>query len=126
TPRPTPTAVPRVTVPDLRGIPEADALTELGSLGLRAGERTRAFHSRIDAGEVIRTDPAAGERVRRGTTVDYVVSRGPRPAPSPEPTPAPTATPEPTVAPTPEPTEGPTGDLLERIRAAGRIVVNVD
>ncbi len=130
TPEPTlaPTAVPRVTVPDVRGLPEADALTELGSVGLRAGDRTRAYHSSIDTGAVVRTDPAAGERVRRGTRVDYVVSRGPRPTPSPtpRPTPRPTATPAPTVPPTPAPTETPSGDLLERVSAAGRIVVNID
>ncbi|MFN8520793.1 MAG: PASTA domain-containing protein [Chloroflexota bacterium] len=133
-PSPTPTAVPRVTVPDLRGLSEADALTELGSVGLRAGERTRAYHSSIAAGDVISTDPAAGERVREGTAVDYRVSRGPRPTPTPTPRPTPrptpTPTPRPTVAPTeaptPAPTETPTGDLLERIQAAGRIVVNID
>jgi len=129
-PSPTPTAVPRVSVPDLRGMSEADALTELGSIGLRAGERTRAYHSSIAAGDVISTDPAAGERVREGTAVDYRVSRGPRPTPTPTPRPTPrptpTPTPRPTVAPTPAPTETPTGDLLERIQAAGRIVVNID
>ncbi|MET0772719.1 MAG: PASTA domain-containing protein [Candidatus Limnocylindrales bacterium] len=144
TPRPTPTAVPQVTVPDVRGLAEADALTELGSAGLRAGERTRAYHSSIDSGDVIRTDPEAGERVDRNTLVDYVVSRGPQPTPSPtprptatprpterptpRPTPRPTATPRPTEEPTPRPTptQVPTGDLLERIQAAGRIVVNID
>jgi ABC-type amino acid transport substrate-binding protein len=58
--------------------------------------------------------------------VDYVVSRGPEPTPTPKPTPKPTPRPTATPAPTAEPTPEPAGDLLERIQAAGRIVVNID
>jgi beta-lactam-binding protein with PASTA domain len=98
-PTPRPTATPAVvTIPDVRGLSEADALTELGAAGLKAGERTRKNNSKVGAGDVISTDPAAGVQVKRGTAVDYVVSKGP--APTPSPTPSPTPTHRPTPAPT--------------------------
>lgn len=38
---------------------------------------TSEYSETVPAGQVIRTDPAAGERVLRGTTVDVVISLGP-------------------------------------------------
>jgi ABC-type amino acid transport substrate-binding protein len=58
--------------------------------GLEPGERTRRFSNEVATGRVIRTDPRAGTVVQRGTSVDYVLSRGPEPTPSPVPTPNPT------------------------------------
>ncbi len=87
-PAPTPTPRPTagvVTVPDVRGLSEADGLTEIGAAGLKAGARTRKNSSKVDAGDIISTDPAAGVQVKRGSTVDYVVSKGPSPTPTPLP-----------------------------------------
>ena len=138
-PSPTPTAVPTVIVPDVRGLTESEAITELTSAGLEAGERARVFNGTVQSGRVIRTAPAAGSEVARGTTVDYVLSRGPRPAPTPAvtptPRPTPTRTPRPTPTPRttpvptprpPAPTPAPAGDLLQRIEDSGRIVINID
>ena len=129
TPTPAPTRTPRptadvVSVPQLRGMNEADALTELAAAGLEAGARTRRFSTNVDRGDIISTDPSAGVQVARGSAVDYLVSRGPAPAPTPRPTPTPT--PRPTPRPTPTPTPAPdTGDLLARVQEAGQIVFNV-
>jgi hypothetical protein len=68
----------RVAVPDLKGIAAADVERELEALGLRAGvEREGGLLDRLLPGEpvVCEQDPAAGARVRRGTTVRVVVAR---------------------------------------------------
>jgi beta-lactam-binding protein with PASTA domain len=64
----------RVQVPDLVARSEADAAEELTSEGLEA--RVVRVASRRAAGTVIAQNPAAGERVRRGSTVRVNVSRG--------------------------------------------------
>jgi heat shock protein HslJ len=97
-----------VAVPDVLGLVEADALVDIGAAGLTAGERTRAYSSKVRSGRVISTDPRAGVMVRRGTAIDYVISRGPRPTPSPTARPTPRPTPRPTSRPTPRPTPSPT------------------
>jgi beta-lactam-binding protein with PASTA domain len=89
TPEPTPATV---VVPDVRGFAEADALNTLLDAGLQPGERSDAFDADIAADLIIGTDPAAGIDVDRGTTVDFLVSRGPEP--TPEPTPAPVNVPD--------------------------------
>jgi beta-lactam-binding protein with PASTA domain len=94
TPRPTPASV---EVPNLRGFSPDDAVNALLDANLTPGERRNRYHDNVPRGQVIRTDPAAGEQVDVGTTVDYIVSRGPQPTEEP--------TPEPTERPTPEPTE---------------------
>ncbi len=104
-----------VTVPPLRGLSEADALTELAAVGLRPGARSRKPSASVPIGAIVSTDPRAGVRVARGSSVAYVVSRGPAV------TPGPTPTPNPPVTPSAFP-----GDLLASIQAAGQIVVNVD
>lgn len=134
TPKPTPTATPSsIEVPDIVDMTEADGMVELGAVGLTAGERTRAYSSKVKSGRIISTDPKAGVIVRIGTAIDYRVSRGPEPTPTPtpkataKPTPKATAkpTPRPTENPTPRPTAGPTStptptsaptDLLEGTR----------
>ncbi|MFN8517973.1 MAG: PASTA domain-containing protein [Chloroflexota bacterium] len=93
TPTPEPTPSP-VAVPDLRGVAESDALNQLLDLGLQPGERTEAFDSEVAQGALMSTDPAAGEELPPGTTVDYVVSLGVEPTPTPEPTPSPVAVPD--------------------------------
>ena len=103
TPTATPTAAPTVQVPDVTGIDEADAFNQLLDADLTPGERTEAFDPEVAAGSVISTDPSAGAAVAHGSTVDYVVSLGVEPTPTPtpteRPTPTPTAEPTPTATP---------------------------
>ena len=63
-------------MPDVVGVAESDAVNVLIDSDLRPGERTEAFDPDVAAGEVISTDPVAGEEVDRGSSVDYVVSIG--------------------------------------------------
>ena len=61
-----------------------DAVNQLLDAGLEPGERTDAFDNDVAAGAVVSTDPAAGTQVAPGTTVDYVVSLGVEPTPTPD------------------------------------------
>ena len=78
-----------MTVPDVRGETEENAINDLVEAGLLPGGRFRAYNADVPEHLVIRTDPRTGTDVAAGTTVAYYLSRGPRPAPTP------------TVAPTP-------------------------
>ncbi len=80
TPKPTP-----VAVPDVKGMPEADAIVELDEADLKAGDSTRKSNASIESGSVIKTDPAAGTKIQPGRKVDLVVSTGASPSPSPKP-----------------------------------------
>lgn len=78
---------PQKTVPDVRGMNVDQARSAIGQAGLRAGDVSYQPDSTIQAGTVVRTDPAIGERVDEGTTVHIVavatplesVSRGSSP-----------------------------------------------
>ena len=120
-PTPTPAPTPRtprvVTVPDVEGLPEEDALSLLFEAGLNPGDRSLVAETGMPAGIVVRTDPAAGVRVTLGSTVDYRVSAGPVPSavvalvsPSPIPTasPVPSPSPIPTASLVPSPSAVPT------------------
>ena len=78
-----------VTVPDVRGETEENAINHLVAVGLLPGGRFKAYNADVPKDLVIRTDPRTGTDVAAGTTVAYYLSRGPRPVPTP------------TVAPTP-------------------------
>jgi eukaryotic-like serine/threonine-protein kinase len=82
-----------VTVPNVTNMSEAQALTELQRAQLQAGTKTQAYDTQIARGAVVSTNPRAGAEVAKGTAIDYVVSRGPRPTPSPTPRPTPTPAP---------------------------------
>jgi beta-lactam-binding protein with PASTA domain/tRNA A-37 threonylcarbamoyl transferase component Bud32 len=82
-----------VTVPDVRNMAEAQALAELQRAELQAGTKTQAYDAEIARGAVVSTNPRAGSEVAKGTAIDYVVSRGPRPTPRPTPTATPTPRP---------------------------------
>ncbi len=108
---PTATAAPTpatVTVPDVRGDTEQEALVTFGATGLTAGAKTNRYDANAPKGTVLSTDPKAGVVVARGTAVDYLVSRGPAPTPSPSPKPTPKPTAKPTATPTAKPTPTPT------------------
>ncbi len=72
-----------VSVPDVRGQTEENALAGLVEAGLVPGGRFRAYDSDMPEGQVLRTDPRTGTDVAVGTTVAYTLSRGPRPPPTP-------------------------------------------
>jgi beta-lactam-binding protein with PASTA domain len=99
-----PTSVP---VPDIRSIPENEALQLVVTAKLTVGQKTTAFDPTVPKNVVISQSPSPGVLVALGTPVDYVVSAGPEPTPSPTPTPTPVPTPTPTPVPTPTPTPAP-------------------
>ena len=99
---PTPSPSPKpVAVPDVRGLPEADAIIEIGDAGLVVGDRIRRTHDTIQAGSAIRTDPEAGTKVPPRTVVDLYVSSGPPAVPTPTPSPTPSPSPSPFASPAP-------------------------
>jgi serine/threonine-protein kinase len=90
------TGTDTVTIPDLLGLPEADAIGLLVQVGLTAGVRIEAFDTVVVAGAIAGQEPQPGSEAARGTPVSYVVSRGPVSSasggPSPGATPLPSRT----------------------------------
>lgn len=125
TPSPPPPP-PSVTVPDVTGMSQSDAVAAIEGVGLRAATASETSET-VPEGFVIGSSPGSGASIAVGSTVTILVSSGP-PEPSPEPTeeptlepspepteeptleptlePPPTSGPDPTVAPSPEPTDG--------------------
>jgi serine/threonine protein kinase/beta-lactam-binding protein with PASTA domain len=62
-----------ITVPDVRGMSQADAIAALTRAGLTAQVR-RQFDDRIAGGRAIGTDPKAGTGLARGASVTLLVS----------------------------------------------------
>ncbi len=77
-----PDTAPVPTITDLR---ESEALQAIVEAGLVVGERTDEFDENVPRGTVISQNPRAGTVVAKGTSVDYVLSRGPEPTPTPDP-----------------------------------------
>lgn len=65
-----------VWVPDLAGVPAAEAEAKLKESGLRLGGVSRRTSRRVDPGCVISQEPASGRRVDRDTEVAIVVAEG--------------------------------------------------
>ena len=65
-------------VPNVRRKPLAAARSALKRAGCRSGRVKQAFARGVPRGRVVSQRPAAGARVRRGTPVHLVVSRGRR------------------------------------------------
>jgi beta-lactam-binding protein with PASTA domain len=70
-------ATPAVVVPDVRGLPEAEALSVLEAQGLVVGEVVQQPHERVAAGNAVKTEPAAGTETTVGSLLDLFVSSGP-------------------------------------------------
>ncbi|GAA2412533.1 Stk1 family PASTA domain-containing Ser/Thr kinase [Streptomyces glaucosporus] len=68
----------RVEVPDVAGVPLAEARERLADAGLAPGMVTREFDADVERGSVIRTKPEAGTGRRPGAAVALVVSKGER------------------------------------------------
>ena len=64
-------------VPSLVGSSKEDAETMLSNEGLK-GKVTEEYSSEVENGYVISQDTEAGSKVKEGTTVAYVVSKGPK------------------------------------------------
>ena len=69
--------IPTVAVPDVVGLPQADAETAILAVNLTVGTITIANSDTVPEGNVISQDPAAGTEVAEGSSVDLVVSLGP-------------------------------------------------
>lgn len=65
-----------VTVPDLAGLTEAEALAALGQLGLAGQAGVAEYSDTVEAGRVIRQDTQAGTAVDQGTLIIYHLSLG--------------------------------------------------
>ncbi|GAA4108392.1 Stk1 family PASTA domain-containing Ser/Thr kinase [Nocardioides fonticola] len=73
--------VEQYPVPKLAGLTLEAATKALTDTKLEVGLVTRAYSETVAEGEVISSDPAAGEQLRPGAAVDLVVSKGRRPIP---------------------------------------------
>jgi serine/threonine-protein kinase len=71
-------ARPHVTVPDLRGREEEEALSMLREAGLGAARRNARRSDRVPDGCIVRTRPRAGASLPMGSRVSYVVATGTR------------------------------------------------
>ena len=69
----------RYAVPNLAGRTTADATSALKATKLSPGRTTEAFSSTVGKGLVISTDPKAGTKLKRDTTVNLTVSKGAQP-----------------------------------------------
>jgi serine/threonine protein kinase len=64
-------------VTDVSGKDVDTATRALENAGFVVGDRTERTSADVDAGDVIETDPPAGEEVDKGSTVNLIVSAGP-------------------------------------------------
>ena len=88
----------QVAVPNVAGREQSDAANILGRAGFTAAVRTENSDT-VEAGRVIRTDPAAPTPLAKGSTVTLVVSSGPTPTTTAAPQPS-----LPSLTPTTRPT----------------------
>ena len=68
-----------VTIPDVTGRTEDAARQGLTEARLAVGARSEDFSETIAAGQVVATNPKAGETIKAGKPVAYVVSKGRKP-----------------------------------------------
>ena len=74
----------RRVVPGVAGSSEPAARAALAAVGLAYRSTTGEYSRTVATGVVLRSDPAAGARLKPGTPVDLVVSKGPRPVAVPD------------------------------------------
>jgi len=70
-------------VPDLAGLDEGSATNAVTEFGWQV-ETTEEFSEEREAGQVVRTEPAAGENLDSGKVLTLVISSGPPPVPLPD------------------------------------------
>jgi eukaryotic-like serine/threonine-protein kinase len=66
-----------VMVPQLAGLSQAEARSELARAGLTIGGVEREASDQYEIGQVVRSEPQVGIRVTRGTPVTLWISSGP-------------------------------------------------
>ncbi len=67
-----------VVVPDVRGLPQNDAVAVLQEQGLRPNPTvTYVYDDTVPVGHVVRTDPYQERTVRKNRTIELLVSKGP-------------------------------------------------
>jgi serine/threonine-protein kinase len=71
------TGKPKVPVPDVHGKSVAEAASVLGQAGLNGSKTQSEASDTVPKDQVIRTDPAAGTQVEKGSSVTIIVSSGP-------------------------------------------------
>jgi len=69
----------RYKVPTLQDLSLDDATAALTEANLAVGKTTQAYDEKIEAGHVVSSTPRAGTPLKKGQTVDLVVSKGPAP-----------------------------------------------
>ena len=74
----------RYQVPDVRGMSQQEASKALAASNLKVGQVLQDYSSRIAQGQVVRTDPPIGDRLRRDTAVALTISLGPEPVVVPD------------------------------------------
>jgi serine/threonine-protein kinase len=74
----------QVTVPDVSGRNQSAAANVLGQAGFDTTSQTQASEN-VESGTVIRTNPAAGTPLAKGSTVTMIVSSGSPPTTEPTP-----------------------------------------
>lgn len=74
----------RYAVPDVTGMSPDAAATAIAGAKLVAGAQSEVFDNTVAAGAVAATDPAIGAQVKPGTSVDILISKGPKPVPVPD------------------------------------------
>jgi len=65
-----------VPIPDLRGQTRAEAAAALEALDLQVGDDVQVPDAELPAGLVVGTNPAAGQEVENGSTVQLLISTG--------------------------------------------------
>jgi serine/threonine protein kinase/beta-lactam-binding protein with PASTA domain len=81
----------KVTVPQLIGLPLAEADAAAKALGLTLGV-TEVENSQVEPGKITAQADAADASVEQGKVIAVTVAKAPAPPPSPTPTPTPTST----------------------------------
>ena len=115
-----------VQVPPLRNLPELIARQAIIDAGLVPGARSNAFDAIVSLGNIVNSTPPEGAQAKKGTPVDYIVSKGPEPTPTPPPTPSPTPVPTPSPSTTPSPTAVPLSPVGEyRCVSLGQAKVHI-
>jgi serine/threonine-protein kinase len=68
---------PRVTVPPVKNMSEEDAKSALESAGLKEGATQTISSTTVPKGSVVKSDPASGTKVEKGSEVTLYISSGP-------------------------------------------------
>jgi len=69
----------RYDAPKLAGLSRADAVTALNAANLAVGTITESWDETVPADVVVSSSVEPGTKLKKGTTIDMVVSKGPQP-----------------------------------------------